>query len=349
MKLSLRESCRVAPASLAFFTWLALFPARAAADATEVRASLAYEVLPGADACPTERTLREQVALRLGYDPFHEDAQTHVRVRLAPRRGGLTAVISTEQPGQKPASRTLESDGTECDELLRSVVLTVSLAIDPLSLTRALTRATPAPTVPPAEPAVPVAPPPSPPPEPVPAPPTVVAPAKPTSPKVPWTFEVSGRVRAGFGLLPGDGSVGPLVDLRVGKGSWAILAEGGVDVPTGSATNAKTGPGSIQASLTRGGLGACDLPAFLLLCARVDVGELDGTGQGSTTTTSTSLFLGAAVDGGIDVHLVGDVRALLLAELDVPLTRTTLSIKNGPLWESSTLAAFVSAGLGYRF
>jgi hypothetical protein len=317
------------------------------ADTREVRARLTYEVMAGAEACPGERSVHEQVALRLGYDPFHDDAAERVSVRLSPRPGGLRAVITTAQPGEAPASRELDSDGAGCEELLQSVVLTVSLAIDPMSLTRApRTPEPPGSVVMPPQTEAPPAPPPAP------LPPSEAA----AAPRNPWDVEMSAAVRAGYALLPGGGSVGPLVDLRVGKGGWALLAEAGADLPTGSANN-PNGKGSVSASLLRGGLGACAVPAWFIACAEVDGGALEGTGQGSasvTGLTGSSVYLDAAAAAGVDLALTSALRLEILADLVVPITRTTLGFgvvdgKEVPAWRSPALAGLLTAGLGYRF
>jgi hypothetical protein len=327
------------------------WPSPARADTREVRARLSYEVMPGAEACRGERSVHEQVALRLGYDPFHDDAEEHVKVRLSPRPGGLRAVITTEQPGEAPALRELDSDGAGCDELLQSVVLTVSLAIDPTSLTRA--PPTPEP------PSLPVTPPEAEvrlEPSPAPVPPSAPRSEGAAPPRNPWNVELSAAVRAGYALLPGGGSVGPLVDLRVGKGGWALLAEAGADLPTGSANN-PNGKGSVTASLLRGGLGACAVRAWFIACAQLDAGELEGTGQGSATVTGltgSSVFLDAAAAAGVDLTITSALRLEILADLVVPITRTTLGfgVLNGmevPAWRSPELAGLLTAGMGYRF
>lgn len=309
--------------------------ASARADTLEVRAKLTYELAPGAEACPAERSIHEQVALRLGYDPFHDDAHEHVTVRIAPRAGGLHAVVTTEQPGEAPASRELDSEGSGCDELVRSLVLTVSLAIDPMSLTRAPRTA--GPPKPPAQPPL------------APAPAPTLAPVR---ERTPWNVELSASVRGGYALLPGGGSIGPLIDLRVGKPGWALLAELGADLPTGSAPTPK-GTGTVSASLLRGGLGACALPGWFVVCAQVDAGELEGTGQGSATNVgldSASFYLDASAVAGASLRLTSAVRLEILADLVVPITRTTLKFNDEPTaWSSTALAGLLSAGVGYRF
>jgi len=325
----LRRTAPLATIALVFASWAT----PALADPPEVRARLTYEVLPGAEACPQERTVREQVGLRLGYDPFHEDGDGHVTVRLSPRPGGLHAAITTEQPGEPAASRDLDSEGASCDELVRSLVLAVSLAIDPLSLTRA-------PRVPPA-----------PGPAPAPAPPPATAPQP---RKRPWNIELAGGLRGGYALLPGGGSIGPLVDLRVGKQGWALLAEVGADLPTGHVSK-PTGSETVSGTLLRGGLGACLLPAWFMACAQIDAGEVQGTGTGQGATTGSSFYLDAEAAAGLNMPLSSSLRLQIVANLVVPITRTSLGFQIGKtkevdtLWTSSALAGLLSAGVAYRF
>jgi hypothetical protein len=314
--------------------------ATAAADPPVAAASLTYERQSGAEACPDEPELREQVKVRLGYDPFQNDAPHRVSVRIAPHGKGLRARIQTSDASATPnattAVRELDGEGDGCDELLQSVVLAVSLAIDPRSF--AGPRAAPLPPSPVA---------PEPPLLPSKAP---VAAPPPSSPSAsPWTIQIDAAARIGFGLVP-NVSLGPVVDVRVGQRRWALVAEAGADLPTSSRYEAgSSGPG-VQASLLRGGLGACGILAWLSLCGRVDFGALEGSGTGMTVaTTATTFYADVALGAGLDVPIASGIHAIARAEMLAPLTRTPLEIGMAHVWTAPTLAGSFALGVGYRF
>jgi hypothetical protein len=86
-----------------------------------------------------------------------------------------------------------------------------------------------------------------------------------------------------------------------------------------------------------------------MLCARVDAGELKGSGQASVTGASFNADVAASA--GVNLPIASGLRAIVLAELAVPITETTLAFtesgKGG--WTNPTLAGFLVAAIGYRF
>jgi len=309
--------------------------ASASADPPTAKASLSYERQSGAEACPDEAALREQVALRLGYDPFEPEAPHRVGVSITKGPRGLAARITTRDSRDgAPASRDLESEGDRCDELVQSIVLAVSLAIDPLSFAHPRV-ASPPPEVEPERSPAPEA---ESPPPPAPPPPS------------PWTLDLGVAGRVGFGLVPGV-SVGPFIELRVGQKRWALLAVAGADLPTTGVTAAGSSGAGVEASLIRGGLGACTLLGWFSVCGRFDLGALQGSGTGEPIrTTDTTLYADFALTAGLSVPLANGIRLLAGGELAAPVTRTTLYVSaKDPVWTTPTLAGSFTLGVGYRF
>jgi len=315
------------------------------ADAPLAEAELSYTVSPDAESCPDETALRQEVSLRLGYDPFRAGVPHHVGVAITKTSRGFAARVTSATGDAPVATRALESEAGSCDELARSVVLTVSLAVDPRSFGGPRVAS----PHPPSAPAPPAPPPPSPPPtEPAPAearPP--VPPLREARPR--WNVDFMAGARVGFGVVPGV-SVGPLLDVLVGRQVFALVVEAGVDLPTGSVPNATPGgAGSVQASLLRGGVGVCASPSAFLLCGRVDGGAMEGTGSLQNVTERTTFYGGFAAVAGAGLPITHGISGLVRAELLVPFTRTALDLDKVAAWTSPSVAATVGLAVGYRY
>jgi hypothetical protein len=92
----------------------------------------------GAEAltCPTEEAVRSAVATRLGYDPFFPWAPTTVVVDVEGANQRFRADVRLiDEHGLVRGARHLETKGSECAELMAAMALTISLVVDPLSLT----------------------------------------------------------------------------------------------------------------------------------------------------------------------------------------------------------------------
>jgi len=306
---------------------------RAEADPVLAEASFLYERQPGAEQCPAEPAIREQVALRLGYYPFRDGAARRVTVSLQPGAHGLSAHITTEnaRAGELAASRDIDSEGTGCDELAQAVVLAVSLAIDPMSMTR----------------------PRSPHPLPVTSP-SVTRPDSPPAARVetvhpaasrgwsPWTTELSAQFRIGYGIVP-TASVGPVAELRFVDGRLALLAEAGADVAVGTVNG-------VSASVLRGGAGVCGRVIWhFSACGRVDLGELEGTNSARGGKTDSQFYADIALGPRLDLPIWGDVHLVAAPELLAPLVPIALSVNGARVWSTGVVAGALEIGVGYRF
>ena len=96
---------------------------------------LDYERQDGAAACPDATTIRAGVAARLGYEPFAEQAEDHLRATIRQSGHTLEALIEMrDSQGHLKAERRLFSRQRDCSELASSVELAISIAIDPMGL-----------------------------------------------------------------------------------------------------------------------------------------------------------------------------------------------------------------------
>ena len=102
-----------------------------------VSSRLVYARRGVAERCPDEISLRKAVAERLGYDPFVASAPQTVVVRMTGLGEKLRAEIDlVDERGITTGSRVLAGKARQCDELLRSLALTLSITLDPMSVDR---------------------------------------------------------------------------------------------------------------------------------------------------------------------------------------------------------------------
>jgi hypothetical protein len=93
---------------------------------------LVYSRDRGAERCPDEDVVRREVASRLGYDPFFPTADRAIIAEVKPAPKGFRATVHlVDKTGIVRGKRELHSPGRDCAELLKSIALAISIAIDP--------------------------------------------------------------------------------------------------------------------------------------------------------------------------------------------------------------------------
>jgi len=93
---------------------------------------LEYARDAGAQSCPDRAALREAVRKRLGYDPFFPAARQAIVVEITSAGGGLRAELRLlDENGIIRGSRELHEQSPHCDELVASLALAISIALDP--------------------------------------------------------------------------------------------------------------------------------------------------------------------------------------------------------------------------
>lgn len=274
-------------------------------------AKLHYEVRPGLAQCPDEQWVRSAVAGRLGRDPFSPDAATVVRARIdSAQEGGLTALVEVERADGTTGRRSLDSPAGDCLELASAVELAITLAIEPLWLTKK--------------------------PEPPPSPP----------PPQPSPVEARGNV----GLLASvGGAPGFTVGIAAGGGvAWprfSLSLEGRVLLPSGvtfAGERAATfsALGSLLPCLRAGRFSACGV-------ATVGVFQVESTIAGVPRTTT--LMAQAGVRGTVDFQLSRRVFLVPWLEAAVVLTRTSLVSGTSTLWVTSPLSVTGGLSVALHF
>jgi hypothetical protein len=305
------------------------------AAAERSRARLHYEA---PDACPTEALIHEEVQARLGYDPFAPDGTRLVTATI--RRAGaqfVATVTMSDANGTTRSREPLVSSASRCDDIAASLVLAVSIAIDPLSLTR-----TPESAPPPSPPPPPER---SPPPESPSLSPFLAAKEDDRSvppPPAPLEAWVGGAANGTLGLLPAA-SLGLEASALVQHRSLGLRLGGRYDFPAET-----DGPvrGSVQASLALGSLGACWHPRPLLACALGGAGVLFGESRGIANPASDRTFYGTvAARLGVELPLLRSLVARIELEGGVPLAPTTLRIGGNDAWTTPSVYGSLSLGL----
>ena len=328
---------------------LALFVAGAGrVHAQDARVHLAYERAAEASACPDDATLRDAVAARLGYVPFEATAVRTVRVQLARRGSRVSARIEVLEEGRVTGSRELAARARpEACPIFEALVMAVSLAIDPMTLSHPEVPPEPLPTVCPAPEPCPVC-------EVCPAPAIDRAPRDTTAPAIDAapslaasaspsaSLRLSGALLFALGPLPQ-----PTGALRIAAGARVLDVSADLelraDLPSSGSDDAGHTASATWLSAT---LALCGHLDVLALCGLLSSGALVGWGGGVTQPrTDVTGFSSAGARVGIEVP-IDDVFALAAAaEGSFVVTPTTLTVDGRDVHVTPPVVASVSLGM----
>lgn len=126
-------------------------------------AELRYALGPGMEVCPDQSFVEDHVKARLGWDPWHQPAEVVFDVEVQGSGRAKVAVLQQRNAqGRSLGHRQFRSEGGDCDALMHSVAMAISIVLDTFELARV-------PEEKPDEPPPPVQPEPAPPVPPVPA------------------------------------------------------------------------------------------------------------------------------------------------------------------------------------
>jgi len=333
--------------SLAFATCAAGILASATAAASP-SARLVYARGPGAESCPDEAALRKAVAARVGYDPFFPWAPVTMTVEVTGAPGHLRArVIYVDEGAIEKGAQTLESAGATCDDLVGSIALTVSVALD----------AMPPPAPPEPEPSAPL--PAAPAPAPVVAPPTAapvekrdarLATTPPRGKPMPAVgLWVAPGGRASAGMWPAA-AVGLEVLVELRRGWLGLGVVGRYELPATIGVG-----GTSQASIDKltGSLAPCAHFGWLVTCGLATFGGTRAQGlnvDGPRTLNAPYAAFGGRV--GVDVTILPKLHALGTVDVVGIATRTVVAVdgasgaaasraQNGPVEASGGIALLV--------
>lgn len=329
---------------------LALALTRAAhAQPAPVTWRLDYRVPLGVRGCPSEQSLIDQVARRLGRDPFTSYAPGTVHINVASAARGA---FSVERAGSA-ATPPREITAPDCERLIDRIALSVSVVIDPLSLTR----------VPPAPPPPP--PPPSPPPPPVvevrPVAAVTQPPPRPRTPS--FVLSLAVGAHAVFGAA-NPAAPGAFVRVSLRRAWFSVGLDARYDIPITTPMEG-VAQGEFTSALAAATLGACVHYRWARGCGVFVVGALQRESRGiATPQEEVSPYLAGGVRAGVSIPLAGawsiDLSGDVLVQSQVvPLVRETtgasgacvpseLRATHSAVWCPPLVAGVVTAGVAWR-
>lgn len=266
-----------------------------AADAAP-SARLVYVREPEAASCPDEHAVRAAVAARLGYDPFLAYARSTMFAEVRKRGSDyIVAIKLIDENNIVRGARELVHEGEPCSELVNLMALSMSIAIDPLSLAGPRTPDPTPPEAPPEEAPEPTAE--APPPV---APPTPPAVQPPPQPARTWHLDLGLGPALSLGAAPAP-AVGARIGTYLHVDRFSILLEGHGDLPA----SGDLGRGRVRTSILQGVLGACYGLPWLFGCAVGTLGALSASSEGiSAPRTETAPHATVGLRIGTEVRLL---------------------------------------------
>jgi len=288
---------------------------------------LVYVRGPGADTCGDEQALRSAIASRVGRDPFVSAAPVSVVVDVNAEGGTLHGRVTVLRDGVERGSQDISNRGhadASCEDLLASIALSVSIALDAESETPGPPAAPPAPLV---EPAVPI----------LPVPALAEAPVAIPSPWALWAA-LGGRASYGAWAAPAFGPAA-LVELRYQR--YGLALEGRYDFWT------PVSVGSASASVQRGTatLLPCGHFGWAAACGLAAVGETRAKGDRVSVSFPVQTAPYAAFGARLGVDVALRPRLHLLGTLDVAGIATPMHLQVAGVGTTGSRPVEVSLGL----
>jgi len=312
---------------------------------------LEYSRSARAATCPDRDALSAQVGRRLGYDPFFHAARQTISVEIIDVDGELRAQMRLlDENGIIVGSRELHEQAGQCDELVASLALAISIALDPSAALGEETKvASKAESAPPEsaetprgsaskaaaqelpqkqEPA------------------RVEQRAPPQENRDPFRPAIRATLFADVGTAP-TLAWGYRLGFDLGRSSYRIGAEFVQLLP---ASKELGEVGQARVSLLAGSVVPCFVRAILAGCAVVTLGALQTRGEDIPYPSGESVFY-AALGGRIEFApiLSRNLRLVTQVEALKPLTPVSLRVVGSEVWHSPFLTAAVGVGLRLRF
>jgi hypothetical protein len=315
---------------------------------------LVYARGDGAESCPPEAFLRQAVAARLGYDPFFVSADKTIIAEIARDRSELRGRVAlVDERGLVQGAREFRLPPGQCDELVATMALAVSIAVDPtldspVIETAAASAATAASRKADAT-----------------AEATKKMPEPRPAPKLerdtpaPWPVAPPGspppgglETRAGLSLTSSFGTA-PATAFGI-AGSFGILLErfslsvegrrdfaASVSVPEG---------GTAGASLWVGSLVSCFHLKFWFGCGLGAIGSLHATGANLIASRAgNALYAAAGARVGVEVRLGGPIFFRPELEALANLSRVEFRVDETTPWKASPVSLMIGTGLFFSF
>jgi hypothetical protein len=330
-------------------------PAHAApGDATR----LEYARSARAAECPDRDALKSAVVKRLGYDPFFPAARQTIVVEITDADAGLRAQMRlVDEQGIIRGSRELSDKLENCGELVASLALAISIALDPSAALGAdpAADAVAPPAPPPKKEATPSEPAPS-------LAPPVAAPEPAQKPKrrrdrrpggstAAYATESAIPVQVRASAFSSLGVAPALAfGTRLGGGFRSDWFELIAEVNDQFAASRTFSGGTAEASLLSGALAPCWARSWFAGCALFDVGSLRTVGRSvQSPLVQRSLYLALGARAEVAPVIVGHLRFLANVDLLKSLTPITLRLYGQDVWQTPWASLIASLGLELSF
>lgn len=310
-----------APWSLVAAAAALLWPWRAGAAPPRAAVQLEYRRAPGAERCPGEGLLREEMARQLGYDPVEPDAaaQAKALVFRGPGREIHATMDLYDADGSIAWSRHLVVYHDDCQELVMNMALSLRVALDP-SLH------------------VPPAPPPQPPsPAPPPADAAAATPARRAWPDV--SVGLAGA--AVFGTLQ-ETTAGTALHVALRYPSFSLGIEGHVQLPVTIQLDETT---SISTWLAAASVTPCSRKRLLFACAVVSVGVVTTSSTDARIIDTSAPWLAAGPRAGIEMPISDRLAIQVYGDIVLRLSELRVESQKGALWAPPAYGGLVGLRL----
>jgi hypothetical protein len=299
-----------------------------------------------ASSCPDESAVRAAVAARLGYDPFMAFAPSTMFAEIRREGADYKGFVKLVDPNNVVrGARELVHTGEPCSELVDAMALSMSIAIDPLSLAGPRPKSDEPPIEPPAEEPTPEPKPAPPPPSPARAPQDRVGlvEAREPSPAVHLALGLGPALSLGTAPAP---AVGARVGAFVSRGSVGLFVEAHGDLEASRAI----ARGRVSTRLVEGQLGVCYQYRAFFGCGTASFGALSASAEGITaprTDVGAHASLGARA--GLEVELSPPLYLRVQLDGAAVLTPHTLTVDGEEVSSLSAFAASASSLFAVRF
>ncbi len=314
---------------------LVAWPRRATAD-EHAYAVLRYELDDPGRQCGDEAAFRARVTSRLGYDPFRDEADLELRVRVVVRPRAVRATIDSARRGRPSGTRSI--DDVQCDALVETVASAVALVLDPVGAAPHSEVA-----------ALPL------PPLPLPPPPSAPKPLVSSGRDAPPTPAPATQL-APLAYLDGTASFGRapvvLLGVRFGAGvsSRSFSAAAEAHAETSSHAAGVTATDRLSVSAFSGSLVPCGTIRPLQLCGVLTLGTRQTTAPDvEVPTTRGALFSALGIRAGIELPLTAAVALRLNGDVRAALLRTTYTVDRSPVFTPAPVDVGVGIGVLGRF
>jgi hypothetical protein len=311
---------------------------------------LVYSRDQGAERCPDEEMVRREVASRLGYDPFFPTADRVIVAQVAPSAKGFRATVDLlDKAGIVRGRRELRSPGRDCAELLKSIALAISIAIDPDAVdtrqpaadadtsSAEIFVAPPIPAQPAKQPrALPLTAKSEPPPEPLDVTPSHFT--RGLNDDGGWALVVGAGARVASGVAPSTSSGGTL--LFGANWRWlALLLEATADLPASNEV--------VSTNLFATSLLVCGQTHLLFGCAISSLGTLFANAQRGDRAGYAAV--GARAGLSIPLGRLLAIRVYLEADVPIGWRDTTLALNGSEVWRLPAYSGAAGTQVVMRF